>query len=156
MTAQEKFIKTDFVGLLNTLSGAKKGTWGVMNAQEMVEHMSYAFRMANGKDKYELVTPIENVERMQAFVMSEREFKPNTKNVLLPEVAVAAQKASMEESISELQSEINDFFAYFESKPNAILMNPFFGELTYEKWIALLYKHCLHHAKQFELVKDMV
>ncbi len=153
MTEKEKFIRTGFVERLETLSPHAKGIWGVMNAQEMVEHMSYAFRMANGKDLYELATPAENVERMQAFVKSDREFKPNTKNVLLPEVAVPAQKASMQASIEELKTEIADFFAYFKKHPDGVLMNPFFGELNYELWIDLLYKHCMHHAKQFELIK---
>lgn len=153
MTEKEKFIRTGFVELLETLRPHAKGIWGVMNAQEMVEHMSYAFRMANGKDSYELVTPAENVERMQAFVKSDREFKPNTKNVLLPEVAVPAQKASMQASIEELKTEIADFFAYFKKNPEGVLMNPFFGELNYDLWMDLLYKHCLHHAKQFELIK---
>ena len=153
MNLKEKFIRKDFIAMLHTLSASQKGLWGVMNAQEMVEHMSYSFRMANGKEKYELITPAENVERMQAFVMSDREFKPNTKNVLLPEIAVAAQKANMEDSIQEFKNEVEDFFAYFKNHPQAVLMNPFFGELNFEGWMALLYKHCLHHAKQFELLK---
>ena len=153
MEEKEKFIKSGFVSLLSTLHPKAKGQWGVMNAQEMVEHMSYAFRQANGKEKFDLVTAPENVERMQAFVLSEREFKPNTKNLLLPEVAIPAQKASMQESIDELKEEIADFFAYFIKHTDSVLMNPFFGELNYEKQIALLYKHCLHHAKQFDLIK---
>ena len=153
MTTQEEFLKFGFSTLLQNLSPDAKGIWGVMNGQEMVEHMSYAVRMANGKDKYELVTAHENVERMQAFAMSDKEFKPNTKNVLLPETAIPARKSSMQESIAELEQEINDFFLYFENNKESVLMNPFFGELNYEKWIALLYKHAYHHAKQFELVK---
>ena len=153
MNTKEEFIKTGFLDLLQKLNANDKGLWGVMNTQEMVEHMSYSFRQASGKDKYDLVTAPENVERMQAFVISDREFKPGTKNVLLPEVAIPAQKNTLQESINELREEINYFFNYFKSHPDATLMNPFFGELNYEMWIALLYKHCLHHAKQFELVK---
>ncbi len=154
METKEKFIQTGFLALLQNLNPKAKGKWGVMNAQEMVEHMSYAFRQANGKDRYELVTAEENVERMQAFVRSDKEFKPGTKNVLLPEIAIPAQKASMKDSIEELKMEIADFFFYFKQHPNSVLMNPFFGELNYEMWIALLYKHCLHHAKQFDLLKE--
>lgn len=149
---KEKFVRTDFLRLLENLSAQEKGKWGVMNGQEMVEHMSYSLRMANGRDQYELVTAPENVERMQAFVRSDKEFKPGTKNVLLPEVAVPAQKNTMKESISELKEEIEAFFLYFKTKPDAKLVNPFFGELDYELWIDLLYKHCLHHAKQFGLL----
>ncbi len=154
MNDKEKFIKQGFLALLQKVPASKKGAWGVMNAQEMVEHMSYSFRMANGKESYELITPPENVPRMQDFVRSEREFKPNTKNILLPEVAIPAHHATMQASLEELQIEINDFFAYFKQQPEAKLMNPFFGELNYNMWIDLLYKHCLHHAKQFELIKQ--
>jgi hypothetical protein len=60
----------------------------------------------------------------------------------------------MNESISELEDEIQAFFTYYKTKPEAVVMNPFFGELNYEKWVALLYKHCLHHAKQFGLIQE--
>ncbi|HRH01740.1 MAG TPA: hypothetical protein PLN13_02075 [Bacteroidia bacterium] len=153
MTDKEKFVRNGFLALLTNLNPKAKGQWGVMNGQEMVEHMSYAFRQANGKDTYELVTPAENVERMQQFVMSDKEFKPNTKNSLLGEVAIPAQKNSMHDSIQELKEEIDAFFAYFKNDKELVLMNPFFGALNYEKWIALLYKHCVHHAKQFDLLK---
>lgn len=151
---KEKFVRTGFVHLLGNLTAQEKGKWGVMNAQEMVEHMSYSLRMANGKDNYDLVTAPENVDRMQAFVRSDKEFKPGTKNVLLPEIAVPAQKNNMKESIEELKEEIDAFFKYFKTNPEAKLLNPFFGELDYELWIDLLYKHCLHHAKQFGLIKE--
>jgi hypothetical protein len=154
MEHKEKFVKSGFVNLIKQLHAKAKGNWGVMNAQEMVEHMSTAFRQANGKDKYELITPEENLVRLQAFVMSDKEFKPGTKNALLPEIAIPAQKPSMLESIEELKFEIQDFFDYFKNHPEGVLMNPFFGELNYEKWIALLYKHCVHHAKQFGLIKE--
>lgn len=95
--------------------------WG----REMVEHMSYAFRQANGKDTYELITPAENVERMQQFVMSDKEFKPNTKNSLLGDAAISAQKSSMQESIQELKEEIDAFFTYFKEDKDAVIMNPF-------------------------------
>ena len=129
MTDKEKFIKSGFVNLLQNLNPNAKGQWGVMNAQEMVEHMSYSFRQANGKEKYELVTALENVERMQAFVLSDREFKPNTKNLLLPEVAIPAQKSSMQESIKELKEEIADFFAFFIKHPQNCFNESFFWRI---------------------------
>jgi hypothetical protein len=154
MEIKEKFIATGFVRLVKKLKASELGKWGVMNAQEMVEHMSYAFRQANGKDKYELVSAEENLVRLQAFLMSDKEFKPNTKNVLLPEIAIPAQCSTMNESISELEEEIQAFFTYYKTKPEAVVMNPFFGELNYEKWVTLLYKHCLHHTKQFDLIQE--
>ena len=45
------WLTIDFIELLNGLSPDSTGKWGVMNAHQMVEHMGYSVRQANGKDK---------------------------------------------------------------------------------------------------------
>lgn len=123
-----------------------------MNLQQMVEHMSEAVKMANGKDKYELVTPAEKVPAMYAFMSSEKEFKPDTKNVLMAEEPIPVKHASIEIAIQEFEAEVSDFETYYQTNPTAKLMNPFFGMLNYNDWCQLLSKHALHHLKQFGLV----
>ncbi len=72
--------------MLKTLKPDAKGTWGVLSAQGMVEHMADAFSQATGKNNQKLHTPAEHVEKYKAFEMSNKEFKPNTKNALMAEI----------------------------------------------------------------------
>lgn len=146
------FLKNEFPQLLKKIDPAAKGNWGVMNGQQMVEHMAESIRMATGKEKQHLHTPVENVEKFKAFAMSDKEFKPNTKNAIMSETPAPTTKADMREAIAEVENEIGDFILYFENNKGAILTNPFFGDLNFEEWTHLLHKHAVHHCKQFGLM----
>jgi Protein of unknown function (DUF1569). len=143
------FLKNNYVQALQEIDPATAPAWGKMNVHQMIEHMSYSFRQASGKDNYTILTPAENLPRMQAFLMSEKEFKENTPNQLLPDVPPPPVHSSIAASLNELQAEINDFFAVFDGAQEKTITNPFFGELTYEMWVQLLHKHARHHLKQF-------
>ncbi|MCX6295609.1 MAG: hypothetical protein NTX97_06010 [Bacteroidetes bacterium] len=43
------FLKTEFPKLTVKLNSDAKGNWGVLNAQQMVEHMSDSVSYATGK-----------------------------------------------------------------------------------------------------------
>ena len=146
------FLKTEFPRLLRTLDPNAKGAWGVMNGQQMAEHMAEAISFATGKNNQSLHTPAEQVSTYKAFAMSDREFKPNTKNALLPETPAPAKKASMEEAVKEVEAQTAAFISYFEQHKDARIMNSFFGDLNFEEWVHLFHKHAVHHCKQFGLL----
>jgi len=81
--------------------------------------------------------------------MSDKPFKENTVNSLMPEVPAPVKNPSVQEAINELQNEINNFFFTFEKNKFQTTRNPFFGDLNYEENVQLLHKHALHHLKQF-------
>ena len=81
------FLKTELPKLLHTLNPDAKGNWGVMNGQQMVEHFAESVSFATGKNNQNLYTPPEHLPKYKEFVMSERHFKPNTKNALLADTA---------------------------------------------------------------------
>lgn len=147
-----QFLKTDLINLLQNLKSEAKGKWGVMNGQQMVEHMSDSVRIANGKTPKKILTPAELVPKYKTFMLSEKPFKKNTKNIELSEVPPPAQQPSMQAAINELKNEIADFFAAFEKADSKIITNPFFGDLNFEEWVHLLHKHATHHCKQFGLI----
>lgn len=144
-----QFLRYEFADKLRGLDINADRKWGKMNVHQMIEHMSYALRQANGRDQYECVTPEEHLPRMQAFLASEKPFRENTPNQLLPDDPLPTTKADKEAAIEELQEEINYFFKVFEEDKNKKIMNPFFGELGYEQWLQLLHKHAWHHLRQF-------
>jgi hypothetical protein len=148
------FLKNEFVKTLSGINPEMKGLWGKMNVQQMVEHMSFSFRQVNGKDKYSLLTPEENVAKAQAFLMTDKPFRENTPNAIIGENTIPEKNATIADALNELQSEINDFFALFDAQPDAFITNPFFGDLNYEMWVQLLHKHSLHHLRQFGITTN--
>src|SRR5436190_1107990 len=104
------FLRNELVEKLRQIPADAKPLWGKMNVQQMIEHMSYSMRQANGKELYTIVTPEENLPRMQAFVASEKQFRENTPNQLLPDIPEPAKLASIDASLDELKAETEFFF----------------------------------------------
>lgn len=146
------FLKSHFTSLLRQCSSDTLPAWGKMTLQQMVEHFSDAMRVASGKlATTKIVTPAESLEKMREFMMSDKPFRENTTNPLMPEVPAPVRNKTVEEALVELQGEIDYFFTIFEDNHQQITRNPFFGDLDYEQNVQLLYKHALHHLRQFGL-----
>ena len=153
---QEKinFLKKDFHDLLLKLSAEDKGRWGLMNAQQMVEHMTDTFRIANGKEFQKIELDPERVIKVRSFFLSDKPFRENTSNHLLPAVPNPFRNGSMDDARDELQRETNEFFASFENNSERSTINPFAGSFKFEEWIQLLHKHATHHLIQFGLIES--
>lgn len=146
------FLKTEFPKLVRTLSPEAKGEWGVLNGQQMVEHMAESISYATGKNTQALHSPVEHVDKYKAFAMSDKEFKPNTPNALMSAVPAPVIQSNMEEAVQEMERQIATFINYFETNKGATITNPFFGDLNFDEWVHLLHKHAVHHSKQFRLL----
>jgi hypothetical protein len=147
------FLKTQFVALLKQIPSDALPQWGKMTLQQMVEHFSDSVRIASGKALHnEIITPPENLSKMRDFLMSERPFKENTPNPLLPEVPAPVRNKTIKDAFDELEKEIAFFFSVFEKNHQQETRNPFFGDLNYGQNVQLLYKHACHHLKQFGVV----
>jgi hypothetical protein len=146
------FISEEFPKLLQMLDPNAKGSWGVLNGQQMIEHMTDSVSMASGNNNQELHTALDLVSRYKDFAMSDKEFKPNTPNALLSDTPTPFINSTIQEAINEYNSQVAAFINYFENNKGGVLMNPIFGELNFEEWIHLFYKHAVHHSKQFGLL----
>ncbi|MBV9989620.1 MAG: hypothetical protein JO301_18200 [Chitinophagaceae bacterium] len=149
---KEQFLKHEYIPLLRQLQAHQPGRWGKMDAQQMVEHMRDAFKVANGK----IVLPLINtdpavLEKARAFMLSEAPFRENTKMPLMPEEPRRHKYAGMEEAIEKLRPELEDVFTVYAADPQKVLVNPVFGDLNYEQQVHLLHKHAKHHLAQFGL-----
>lgn len=145
-----RFLTEEFPRLLRTIDPTTPPVFGKMNFQQMVEHFCDAVRNANGKEVYpDILTPAERVPAMQEFVMGPKEFRPNTPNQLMAADPVPVQLADARAAIDQLEIELADFVRCFEGQPDKRVRNPFFGDLDYAHWIALLSKHARHHLRQF-------
>ena len=142
------FLRLEYTHKLKQLDPDTKPLWGKMNVRQMIEHMGDYVRIANGKDTVRLITAEENLSRMQAFLESEKPFRENTPNPMLPDTP-PAPKMEVEKAIERLQQELDDFFEICGKEPAKKIMNPFFGELDFEHNVQLLHKHGTHHLRQF-------
>jgi hypothetical protein len=148
---KENFLRTKLIRYLQQLDPATQPRWGKMNVQQMIEHFGGdAVRNANGGLKIDtIVTSLENLQRMREFLMSDKPFKENTKNPLLGEDPGPLRYKTVQGAIGALQQELIYFFEAFEKDRSFITRNPFFGDLNFEQNVQLLYKHALHHLRQF-------
>ena len=148
---KENFLRTKLVSYLQRLDPATPPRWGKMNVQQMIEHYAGdAVRNASGRLKFDtIMTPAGNLGRMRDFMMSDKPFRENTKNPLLGEEPVPTRYRTVQAAIGALQQELIYFFEAFEKDPRLITRNPFFGDLGFEQNVQLLYKHAIHHLRQF-------
>jgi len=151
---QEKadFIKEGFLSLLNGISPDKQALWGKMNPQQMVEHVTGFFFVSIDKLQFPLVTPEEHLPKFKEFLLSDKQFRENTKAPVLPEEPLPVREADLSSAIQQLKKTIEGFFAYFSDDPGKKTLHPVFGWLNFEEWILLHYKHVTHHARQFGLL----
>jgi hypothetical protein len=143
------FLKQEFIPLIQQIPPDRQPAWGLMNLQQMVEHMQAAVDLASGKINYEgdFVSP--DPARMRAFLMSDKPFRENTQSPIFPQEPLPLRNHTLQGAIGELHSSLIDFFHAFESEPGRRVFNPVFGDLDFEGQTLLLYKHALHHLRQF-------
>ncbi len=148
---KENFLRTKLVSYLQRLDPATTPRWGKMNVQQMIEHFGGdAVRNASGRLKIDnILTPPQHFEKMREFMMSDKPFKENTKNPLMGEEPLPLRYKTVQAAIGALQQELIYFFEAYEKNPAQIIRNPFFGDLNFEQNVQLLYKHALHHLRQF-------
>jgi oxepin-CoA hydrolase/3-oxo-5,6-dehydrosuberyl-CoA semialdehyde dehydrogenase len=150
------FIAADLETLLsylNRLTPETQPKWGQMSAQRMVEHLTDTLQMATGKNPQKLEIPEDKIERMQAFLGTD---KPMLQNMAVPfatpEMNDQLRHEELELAIDEFVEEWLYFEELFESEPGKTALHPFYGELTYEQWLRLSEKHHTHHFAQFGLI----
>jgi hypothetical protein len=149
---KKAFLKLQFIPLLKGLSAEEKGRWGLMNGQHMVEHFDGAVKIANGKLVLPMINKDLELEKARAFLLSEKPLKENTKTPLMGNEPPPLRKPDMGAAIAGLQKELDIFFEAFDKDPSLKTTNPLFGELDYAMNVQLLYKHAIHHLRQFGLI----
>ena len=145
------FIKNDFFSLLNNIPEDTKARWGKMNAQQMIEHVAAFFKVSAERIKFDLVTPEEHLPKYKEFLLSDKQFRENTKapaNVI-GEDPLPLRYGSYAEAVTKLQEAVNEFELYFKKSPGKKTIHPVFGPLNFDEWVLLHHKHVTHHLRQF-------
>ncbi|MCC6815134.1 MAG: DUF1569 domain-containing protein [Saprospiraceae bacterium] len=150
MSNKRYFLLNDYIRLLNTLDPEAKAEWGKMNPHQMVDHMTYSFQLGNGRIKVEkLLSPEESIPKLQNWLLTNKPMRENINNPLVSTTPPEPRYPTFEESIAELYNEIVRFYQLFDAHENLTVLNPFYGDLDNVHYTNLLYKHALHHLRQF-------
>jgi oxepin-CoA hydrolase/3-oxo-5,6-dehydrosuberyl-CoA semialdehyde dehydrogenase len=152
------FLRKDLFVLLETANPVITPGWGKMNTQEMIEHLAHFFDVSTERRKYDLVTPEEHLPKYKEFLLSEKQFRENTKapSSILGETPLPLETTGIEEAKMKLNESVNNFFDYFKGRPGYKTMHPAFGMLDFDEWVLLHYKHITHHLRQFGLMENTV
>lgn len=148
------FITRESIPLFKTIAGDAAGKWGKMNGQQMVEHVTAFFLVSTGKIKFDLVTPVEHLPKYKEFLLSDKQFRENTKapGNVIGEEPLPLRYATMDEALAKLSEAIASFEDCFKADIEKKTLHPVFGELNYAEWVLLHYKHVTHHLRQFGLM----
>ena len=152
---KEQFLKETFPALLQQANTNAGANWGKMNFQQMLEHVAGFFQVSTQKLHYPLVSPPEQMPKLKEFLMSDKQFRENTKAPanIIGEEPFPYRYATVGEAMQELASEVDYFFELYTDEPGLTSVHPVFGELNYEEWVRLHYKHVTHHLRQFGLMR---
>ncbi|WP_267626843.1 DUF1569 domain-containing protein, partial [Gordonia sputi] len=101
---------------------------------------------------FPLVTPEEHLPKYKEFLLSDKQFRENTKAPVLPEEPLPVREPDLNTAKARLKEAIENFFSFYERYPDKKITHPVFGPLNFEEWILLHYKHVTHHARQFSLM----
>lgn len=155
MHEQLNFLKNEYIPIIQKADTSVVPQWGKMNFQQMAEHVAAFFKVSTHKLKFDLVSPPEHMPKLKEFLMSDKQFRENTKAPasIIGEEPFPVHYASPEEAVAKLEKEVNHFFHFYETNPEATAVHPVFGELNFEEWVRLHYKHVTHHLRQFGLMR---
>jgi oxepin-CoA hydrolase/3-oxo-5,6-dehydrosuberyl-CoA semialdehyde dehydrogenase len=148
------FLELDITLLINKLDELTPNTqpkWGGMSAQQMVEHLSDSIKISSGKLNVGLEIPEDKIAKMQEILASDKEMP---KNFVVPfaKKDTPLRHEELALAIDEFLLEWIDFEEYFNEKPHATAIHPYYGPLKYDQWLRLHSKHFTHHFQQFGLI----
>ena len=136
---------------LSRLQATTTANWGQMSAQRMVEHLADALYMSIGQGDFKLEIPEDRVERMQAWLASD---KPMAKDIQVSFATPSTplRNDELETAIDEFTEAFIAFLEHYEINPDQTAIHPYYGQLNFEQWQRLHTKHFAHHFEQFGLI----
>ena len=104
MQEQLQFLQQQYIPLIQKADVTTQPKWGKMNFQQMVEHVTAFFKVSTQKIKFDLVSPPEHMPKLKDFLMSDKQFRENTKAPLsiIGEEPFPVHYPSVEEAIKKI------------------------------------------------------
>jgi oxepin-CoA hydrolase/3-oxo-5,6-dehydrosuberyl-CoA semialdehyde dehydrogenase len=150
---RDAFLRTGVLAALDALDGAAVPRWGRMTAQEMVEHLVWAFECSTGEVEVACPTPPEELPRLKKFLSSRRLMPREFMNPALRGGLPPSRFATLGEARDALASAVERFRDQWRTHPQDVHIHPVFGPISAEEWSRTHFKHCAHHLQQFGLLE---
>jgi hypothetical protein len=145
----ETFLKSRVGQLFRSIKSEAMPHFGKMKPQQMMEHLVESIGHSYGHNPPTLQTPVEKLPGFLQFLRSEKQFKPNTPNALLPAEPAPVYLLNLEEALDQLDLSLYRFFDRFSGRETETEVHAFFGPLHYHDWLRMHTKHLTHHLRQF-------
>jgi oxepin-CoA hydrolase/3-oxo-5,6-dehydrosuberyl-CoA semialdehyde dehydrogenase len=149
---REAFLRARLVDALAPLETGHPALWGGMTAQQMVEHLEWAFRTSTGEERVECPVPEEERRRVTPFLYSNMPTPRGFENPVLVNGLPAFRHPSLAEAKAALERAVARFSEHAAGRPDDVHVHPLFGPLDAEQWSRAHFKHCVHHLLQFGLL----
>jgi hypothetical protein len=139
--------------ILSRLTELSVAKWGIMQPQNMIEHLIKTLQYSNGKKEIAQKSTDEEAKQAKAgFIYTDVEMPVGLKSSLAGETPDPLQYADLDAAKQQLNKELDDFESFFANNPEAEFVQPRLGKLNHQEWIILHNKHFTHHFKQFGLL----
>jgi oxepin-CoA hydrolase / 3-oxo-5,6-dehydrosuberyl-CoA semialdehyde dehydrogenase len=149
---REGFLRHEVVSALAGLSDDAVPRWGRMTAQQMVEHLIWAFELSTGQAECACFVPLGDLPRVKTFLYHNRPTAPEFRNPALVSGLPPLRFASLAEARAALGRELGSFLEE-TSRGDRQHTHPIFGPIGHEEWHRVHYKHTQHHLLQFGLIE---
>ena len=150
---RDTFLKTFFFGALDPLGLEARPRWGSMSAQQMVEHLLWAFEGSTGRVEIACSYPADQLPRLKAFLQHNRPTPQGFRNPALEAGLPALRFPDLRAARAALLVEVDRFLDHARTQPDAIHVHPIFGPIGMEDWSRTHFKHGCHHLLQFGLAE---
>ena len=149
---RDTFFRRLLIDALMALREDARPRWGKMTAQQMVEHLTWAFELSSGQVRVDCPIPEAQRERLKAFLYDNRPTPREFSNPVLTAGLPPLRYAGLAEATAGLRVEMERFLRQLATTPGAMHMHPVFGPIGGEAWGRAHFKHAYHHLLQFGLV----
>jgi DinB family protein len=150
---RDTFLKTFFFGALDPLTAETRPRWGQMSAQQMVEHLLWAFEGSTGRVEIGCTLPPEQLPRLKAFLYQNRPTPEGFRNPALEAGLPPLRFPDLRAAKAALLVGVDRFHDYSRRRPEAVHTHPIFGPIGMEDWSRTHFKHGCHHLLQFGLAE---
>jgi oxepin-CoA hydrolase/3-oxo-5,6-dehydrosuberyl-CoA semialdehyde dehydrogenase len=152
MALRDAFLRERLVTALAPLGESDRPQWGKMTAQQMVEHLVWAFELSTGRAQAECHVQQGERDWIRQFLNDNRPSPHEFMNPALVAGLPPLRWAGVVEARVALGVEVGRFLEQSRTNPDAIRTHPLFGPIGVEQWSRTHFKHCYHHLLQFGLV----
>jgi len=149
---RREFLREVLPRAIAILESHTPSRWGGMTAQQMVEHLTWAFDLSTGTRHVECPYTEDKRARLKAFLYDNRPSPQDFMNPALVGGLPPLQHPALPEARAALLASVRRFLDPPEEGSGVRHMHPIFGPLDRDEWSRTHFKHGVHHLSQFGLV----